>query len=265
MNIVKFEIIRNLKTTIIWTIAIVLIGSLYVAMGPTFTKESDALVGMLTSMGDDFLNGLGIDLDTFFSPIGFFSYIGGFIALAMAVQAMLYGLKAFVTEKNQQSIEFLYTKPKSRINIYFSKMIANIVLLTVTQVVVITALFTLTAVINDVDYSQRLMLLELATFIPIQYLFLFLGSAIGVSVNRLKNVVPVALLFCFGMFFLNMLSGVVDAAMLGNLSFFNYYNLGDVTASGSYDAGYVALTVLIIVVLFVYSIIAIKVRDLKVL
>lgn len=265
MNIAKFEIKSHLKTTMIWTIAVSLIGMMYIAMEPAFLDQSEALISLLNGMGDAFLDGLGINVDTFFTPVGFFAYVGGFMALALCVQATIYGIRTFTLEKNTNSIEFLYTKPTSRIKIFVSKYFANVVLLIITQVIVITVLYLFTDVVNSADYDHMLMFLMLFTFVPLQFMFYALGTVIGTSVNRLKSVVPVAIMIPMVMFFLNMLSGIVDNDVVSYLSFFNYYNLSDIVFNEGYDNVFVLISVGIIIGLTAISLVMIKRRDLKVL
>lgn len=264
MNIVKFEIKRNLKTTLIWAVVISIVAGLYASMAPIFINESDALISYMQSMGDQFVKAVGVDLNTFFTPVGFFGYFGPFVALALGVQAMIYGLKAFVTEKNSNSVEFLYTKPNTRINILVQKYAANIVLLSLTQVIVIASNYVITDMINTVDYDHTLLLLLLCTFIPIQYLFFTLGAVIGVSVNKLKNVVGVSLGVTMMMFFLNMLSNLLGDDKFKYVSFFSYFNTTDITNDGGYDPVFVGLTIAIIVILTIASGLILKKRNMKI-
>lgn len=264
MNIVSFEIKKGLKTTVIWTIVISLVGLLYTAMGPAFINQSETLISFLSNMGEQFLKGFGINLDTFFSPAGFFGYIGGFIALTLAIQATIYGIKAFVDEKNNKSIEFLYVKPNSRFNIFVQKYIANIVLLSITQIVVITIIYFATDLINTVDYDHHLMFLLLLTFVPLQYMFFTVGTLIGVTVDKLKNIVAISIGLGIGMFFLNMLGGIIDNQVIDYITFFNYYNLSDITFNNQYDSHFVLVSIGIISCLTIISAIIFVKKDMKV-
>lgn len=232
MNIFKFEFHQHLKSTLIWSISIIAFGLLYVSMGPIFIDQSASLLAMLENMGDAFLQGLGIDIGVFFTPIGYFSYIGGFISIALAVQAMMYGIKVFVIEKNNKSVEFLYTKPVSRNKIFVSKNLANLGLLTITQVLVISSLYIATDVINEMQYDKWIMLQLLASYIPLQWMFYSVGMLVGASVKKLKNVVSVSIMVAVGMYILKMLSDVVGSEVIGYFSFYKYFSLIDIATSG---------------------------------
>ncbi len=265
MNIFNFEFKRNLTNTIIWTVAITLIGLMYTAMGPVFLDQSDLIYDFMIGMGEEFLKGLGINFETFFTPVGFFAYIGGFIGLALAIQATIYGIKAFVLEKNNHSVEFLYTKPASRTKLFISKFLANALLLLITQAVVISAIYIATDVINDVAYDHRLMLGLLITYIPLQFMFFTLGTFIGTAANRLKNIVSVSLMIGFVMFFMNMLGGIIEITAFNYISFFNYYNLGDISLTGEYDLEFMGLSFALIAIFAISSLIIYNKKDLKVL
>ncbi len=265
MNILKFEVKQNLKTTLIWAVIVSLAGMLYVAMGPVFLDQSELLKDFMLSMGEEFLSTLGINFETFFSPTGYFAYVGGYIAMALAVQASIYGIKAFALEKNNKSLEFLYTKPSSKLKIFGSKLAARIVLLTITQIIVIAVLYLGTELVNSADYNHQLLFLMLFTYVPLQYMFLSLGMLIGISVNRLKNIVPISLFLGIGMYFINMLGGLVDTEVFDYISFFNYYNLSDLSIAESYDSTYVLLSITIIVVFLLSGLFIFSKKDMKVM
>lgn len=265
MNIIKFELKRNLRSSLTWGIIVLFAGILYSAMGPAFLNQSDTLIAFLEGMGDEFLTGFGINLDTFFTPVGFYSYVGGYISIALCVQAMMYGMNAFVLEKNRHSIEFLYTKPIGRTKVFISKYVANIILLFITQVIVISGIYIVTDIINSGDYDHMLMLMLLITVIPLQLLFFTLGSVVGVSVDKLKSIVSIALGASIGMYVINMLGQITDNSVFEYLSFFNYFNLGEITLNESYDMAFVILTSVLIIVFTTIALIVFSKKDLKVL
>lgn len=247
MNIFKFEFQQNIKTTLIWSISIIAFGLLYISMGPIFVDQSASLLAMLENMGDAFLQGLGIDIEVFFTPIGYFSYVGGFISIALAVQALMFGLKAFVTEKNNKSVEFLYTKPVSRNQIFISKNLANLGLLTITQVLVIGSLFIASDVVNEMEYDNWLMFQLMASYIPLQWMFYSVGILVGACVKKLKNVVSVSIMIAVGMYILKMLSDVVGSDILGYFTFYKYFSLVDIATSGiDVQLGLIAIGITIV-------------------
>ncbi len=263
MEITKFEIKRNYKVTLIWSIAVSLVATLYIAMSPLFVDQADTIMDFMASIGEDLVASLGINFDNFFTPVGFFSYIGGYIFAAMGVQAIIYGIKAFVKEKNQKSTEFLYTKPVSRTSIYIQKTVANAILLLITQVIVISVIMGTTALFNDVDYNQTLLLKEAIAIIPIQFLFLGLGTLIGCSVDRLKNIVSVSIGLSIGMFVLNMLASILESDILGYISFFNYFNLSEIVTSEQFDNQFVGLTIILLFIFYIGGLFIFNHRDIK--
>lgn len=253
MNIFKFEFKKSLKTTLIWSIAMIAFGLMYIVMGPVFIDQSAPVIAMLGNMDQAFLDGLGIDMNVFFTPIGFFSYIGSYIGVALAVQALMYGLKTFVTEKNGKSVEFLYTKPISRTKLFLEKNAASLALLTITQVIVITTLFISSDLINTVEYDNGLMLLIMCTYIPIQWMFYSVGILIGTSVNKLKSVVSTSVMIALGMYMLKMISDVVGSDTLGYFSFFKYFNMIDIITDGvNYPMAIAAVGIIVICCLVSY-------------
>ncbi len=263
MDIIKFEIKRNYKVTLIWAVAVSLAATVYISMSPLFIDQADTIMGFLSSLGEDLVAGLGINFDNFFTPIGYFSYIGGYLFAALGVQAMIYGIKSFAKEKNQKSVEFLYTKPVTRTKLFVSKTVANIILLTISQAIVIASIMISTDVFNDVDYDQALMFKETFALVPLQYMFLGLGTLIGCSVDRFKNIVSASIMVSVGMYIINMLATILDSDMLGYISFFNYYNLNEIVSEGNYNGNFVFISLVIIIVLLSAALTTYNKRDIK--
>ncbi len=263
MNILRFEIKRNAKVTYIWIIAVLAVSIMYLAMGPMFTEDSTALMGALESFGPEMREAMGIDLETFFSPVGFYSYVGGYITLALCIQGMIYGMKAFVTEKNQKSSDFLYTKPASRTNIYVQKVLANAILLTVTQIVVIFVINISMDMLNKEVYDQGLLFLMTLAIVPMQYLFYGMGVLVGVTVPKFKHVVALSLFVGILMYFLNMLSAMFDNKFIEFVSFFNYYTLSDILREETFATSSIVITIILLVLMFGGSYLIINKRDLR--
>lgn len=263
MNVFRFELKRNIKVTYIWIISVMIGAILFLAMGPIFIEESDILLEYLEAMGPAFLSGMGINIDYFFSPVGFYGYIGGYIALALGIQGMIYGLKTFLTEKNQKSLDFLYTKPSSRCNIYVQKVCANAVLLVITQIFVIITILIAQDTFNTADYDHIMMIKMACNIIPIQFLFYSLGIIISVTLKKFKNIVSLSLFFGIGMYFFNVLSAIFDNEVLDYVSFFNYYNLNDVLNNGNYSISFIIITILLLIAFLGGGYMIFKKRDFR--
>lgn len=263
MNIFKNELKRNSKVTYIWIVSVMIASIMFMAMSPLFLDQSEALKGYLEAMGPELMQGMGINIDTFFTPVGFFGYIGGYITLALSVQGMIYGLKTFLIEKNQKTTEFLYTKPVSRTNVFTQKVLANVCLLAFTQIIIIATIMSTTSFVSTVDYDSDILFKMAFSIVPIQFLFYGLGLLIGSSVDKLKNIVSVALGVSIGMYFLNVMSALFDSKVLNYISFFSYFNLSKISVSGSYDGGYIVLTIILLVALFGGSYAMFNKRDFK--
>lgn len=262
-NILKFEIKQNLNLTLIWSIAISIFATIYLAMSPIFIDQADIITDLMASLGEDVLKGFGINFESFFTPVGFFSYIGGYLFAALGVQAMMYGLKAFLKEKNNKSTDFLFTKPISRNQIFWGKTTANVLLLALTQIIVITTIMCATNVFNDVDYDQTLMLKQTIVVVPIQWLFLGLGTLISVNLDKFKNIAALAIMTSVGMFILNMLSAIITSDIFTHLSFYSYYNLSEIVSTGEIDGQFLGLTVILLIMMFVSANYIFTHRDIK--
>jgi ABC-2 type transport system permease protein len=72
MNIFLHELKAYRKSTMIWTISLIMIIALYMSMYPSFVKESEQFVKIMESYPEAIRNALGMNLTTIFTILGYY-------------------------------------------------------------------------------------------------------------------------------------------------------------------------------------------------
>jgi len=121
LKLSKFDIKNNRKSIIGWTIAIFAIMFLYMIL---FTSIQEMAKVEMESLPEELLQFMGMEdfsvMDTF---IGYYSMIYNLIMIAICIFASTFTARILINEEKNKSIEFLYSLPVSRVEIYLSKLI----------------------------------------------------------------------------------------------------------------------------------------------
>jgi ABC-2 type transport system permease protein len=130
MNIFYIEIRNSWKSILKWTIVTGGITFMMLAFFPAMQTESmRALAGAkMEGLDPEVLMALGLSELTDFTVItNFFGYVLQYITLAIMVFTAQMSVSILVKEETDGTIEYLYSKPISRSELYLQKFLANIV------------------------------------------------------------------------------------------------------------------------------------------
>ncbi|CAM3827922.1 ABC transporter permease subunit [Mesobacillus zeae] len=262
MNIYRHELKAYRKSTIIWTFSLIGLTALFLSMFPSISKDAEQFGKLLEGYPEAVRKAIGLELDTFFSFLGFYSYTFLYITLAGAIQAMNLGLSVFSKEMREKTADFLLTKPVTREKVFLSKLLAALTSLLVTNVAFFAASFLISSRITTEDYSGKAFLLISLTLLFIQLIFLALGLFISVFARQLKNITAVSFGTVFGFFLLGMLSSTSgsDGAMR-LLSPFKYFDTAYIIRHGEYEWRYILAASIIVLVSAAMGLIIFKKKD----
>jgi ABC-2 type transport system permease protein len=124
MNILSLEIRNTRKSTIIWTISVGAVIYAMLAFFPSMQTEAMQQLANAKLYGVDpaLLAALGLPEAPDFTVItNFFGYVLQFITLAVMVYCTNHAVGMLVKEETEGTIEYLYAKPVSRMDIFLQK------------------------------------------------------------------------------------------------------------------------------------------------
>lgn len=222
-SLVTFNIKNTKKSIIGWSIAIFAIMFLYMIL---FSSMKDIAQVKIDSLPEGVLKFMGVDsFATMLNYISYYGMIYNIMLIPISIFATTYTSKIISSEETEKSIEYLYSLPVSRNEIFISKIITSF--FGVTIVIFAGAIATvLCGYINGgstfilMDFIQ---ILKISSFTP--YFFSSLAILIAGITTKIANG-AVSSLIALALYFLGYLSSLLgDKAMwLEKISPFVLFN-----------------------------------------
>ncbi len=248
MNIFLYELKAYRKSTIIWTAALAFICIFYLSVYPTFSSDAEEVKLLFSGFPPEVLAAFGFNIDTFFSVLGFYSSVFGYILLCGAIQGMNLGLSIISKESRNKTADFLLSKPVARTKVLTGKIAAVVISIVFTNVVYLIV-STLTALyVKSGDFSVNILILISLTLFFIQLIFAALGILIAVISKKIKSVISVSLAVVFCFFIMGMLTALIEDEIIRYLTPFKYFDFNYIINNSGYEIFYVLLSLAIIVV-----------------
>ncbi|MGN7298370.1 ABC transporter permease subunit [Ferdinandcohnia sp. SAFN-114] len=234
MNVFFHECRAYRKTTLIWTLSLVGIMVLFMSMFPTIAKDIEDYKKVLDGFPDAMKQALGLQVDTFGSVLGFYSYVFVYISLCGAIQAMNFGTAIVSKEVREKTADFLLTKPITRNTILTAKVLAAFTSILFTSIVYLVASWLMVAAVATDEYSTKAFLLISISLFLLQVIFLAIGIFLSVYLPKIKSVLSVSLGTVFAFFIIGMLSssGAEFKRYLSPFKYFDSYYMIEHTRYG---------------------------------
>jgi len=224
-NLFIKEMRRNIVSLVIWTVIIILLISVTMAVYPTFLANQSQVLGMMSLVPKGALQFKGIsNFNDLLSPLGFYASNNlVFMMVLGSVFAIVLGSNILLKEEYNKTAEYLLTKPLSRGEIFLSKLAVvflNIFLLNLfSSVAGLTAL----ELVQKGGFSIRAFLILSVYSLLLNLFFGASGLFISTLVKRAKPVttltIGLVLIFYF-IYTISKISG--SASQIGYISPFKY-------------------------------------------
>ncbi len=253
MNMFLHELRAYRKSTVIWTLSLVILVVLFLSMFPSFSKDAEEFQKLLEGFPAELRKAIGLSIDSIATLIGFFSYSFLYLKLAGAIQAMNLGISILSKETREKTADFLLTKPVTRMQVVTSKLLAALVSLIITNLAFVAAAFLMAGVVAGDDFSKKALLLITLTLFFVQLMFLSLGIIVAVVFPRIKSVITVALGTVFGFFMLGMISSTTGDNVLRYLTPFNYFDSAYIALHQKYEISFAAAGTIMIITAIIAS------------
>lgn len=247
MNIFLHELKSYRKSTIIWSISLAALVILFLSLFPALTKDIEEVKKLMEGFPEAVRNGMGIVFDNFGTIPGYYAFPISFVILIGAIQAMILGTSIVSKEVREKTVDFLLTKPVTRVQILTSKVLAVVTSLVITNVIYnISATLMANAVKKD-DYSFKIFFMISITLLFVQLIFMSLGIMISVIVPKIKSAVPISLGTVFAFYFLSFLSTTASDDALRYLTPFKYFDPSYIVKNSAYEVRFVVISLVFIV------------------
>ena len=252
MNIVKIEIKRQLKTLLIWAAVCIGLHILFMAFFPSMKNSgmSELISAKISAIPKSFAKSMGItSLLNFSDLLQYFAYVYQFIFMAVCIFASMLGANALIKEESEGTIEFLYSKPVSRIKIAVSKMASTFIIIFILNILLyISSVIMCFAFAPDgYKFMASLSKISFGTFYG-SLAFWAVGFLFSALLKNVSEATPAALGLFFVTYLLGVFSDVIDKlSWMKYLSPYHYVLPADILKNGSASGTYAFLIAVIIV------------------
>jgi ABC-2 type transport system permease protein len=253
MNIFLHELRAYRKSTIIWTISLVGIIILFMSMFPSISKDVETFKQLMEGFPEQVRMAIGLQVESFGSILGFYSYVFLYLTLCGAIQAMNIGTGIISKEVRDKTADFLMTKPVSRTKIMSAKLLAALTTLVITNIFYLVAAIIMASLVSGEDYSTKIFFMISVTLFFVQLIFLAIGIIISVVIPKIKSVLTVSLGTVFTFFIIGMLASTSGDEAKRYFSPFKYFDTAHIIKNASYEISFLLVGIGIIVVSLVAS------------
>jgi ABC-2 type transport system permease protein len=251
MKIFKMEFKRGFKSLMLWTGVCAALTVLFTLLYPSML-DSDMLAlfnAKLASLPKEFVDAFHLSGEDITQLPNFFALMFQFVLMAACVHGAMLGLNALSKEESEGTIEFLYAKPVSRIQIVSSKL-ANAAVsfmcffAAISIAGIVAGMCVRPADLDLMDMTTAFKSILLGGMIS-GFTYLLLGFAVSVLLKKAKHAASMAVM----LFFLTYIVGNIPS-MTGVLDFLkwvspmNYFLPSEVVTTGI-DGTNVLISVLI--------------------
>jgi ABC-2 type transport system permease protein len=243
------------KSIIIWSLSILGMLLMFMAVFPVFASDAGMMEKMLENYPEEFLKAFGMSNDLPLSTVlGYFNFIFAFVQLCIAIQASNYGFHFLSVEERELTADFLMSKPVSRRKILISKFGASFIALTITNIMIWAASFLSIEIFRDGKaYEVSYIIVLMSATVFFQLFFLSIGMLVSVSVKKIRSVLAYSMALSFGLYILNGMKGIFGGELLGIITPFHHFSPTYILEFGKYDIGKAAISFAFIVISMVLS------------
>ncbi|MCP8970331.1 ABC transporter permease subunit [Ectobacillus ponti] len=247
MNMFWHELRVYRKSTVIWSLSMVVLTVISLSMFPAISRDAADFQRILEGYPEGVRKAFGISIDSVSTFLGFYSYIFGYVLLCGAMQAMHLGLSILSKEMREKTADFLLTKPVTRTQIVSAKLAAAVVSLAVTSLVYVAAAAVSAAAVSEKPVDGKLFLMVSIPVFFVQLMFLALGLLLSVLLPGIKSVLSVSLTAVFGFFIIGMLGSAFDEEAVRYATPFRYYDAAYIIRHGAYEPIFLVMEGIIVI------------------
>lgn len=261
MNIFLHELKAYRKSTFLWTCVLCALAVMYLSIFPVIAKDAAQFKNMFSGLQESARKGLGINIDTIATLLGFYSFVLIYITLIGAIQAMYLGTSIVSKEVREKTADFLLSKPVSRNKILTAKILAALVSLIITNVVYLVAAVLAASSISTETFSMKIFFMVSLTMFFVQVMFMSLGIIVSILLRRIKSVLPVALSTVFGFFFISMFGSIIGDKAVRYITPFKYFDTSYIIRNASYEISFVLVGLVLVIAAIAASFIIYSKKD----
>ncbi len=243
-NMFLHEFKRNRLSLILWSVSIILLLALMMAIFPVIAEDREGLITTMKAlMPEQLMEAFGLTRIDVTTVLGFYTmdpYIT--VVLFGSIYAFMLGAGILLKEGKDKTIEFLLSKPIKRHEIITSKLLVFISNITIFNLLIGVSLVVLFAIFDDKGYNFSVFLLLILGPFLIQILFGCLGFLFVAIKKKNTSVLAPGLGLIMVTFFFNKISNAAERfEFLKYVSPFEYVDPTDILIYEKLNTNYLIL------------------------
>ena len=248
MNIVKRELKSNLKSMIIWSIAIIFLVTIWMIEFESFAGNPN-INEFMESLPEAMLNAVGMGGLDIASLEGFISTISLYLYLILGIHAVLLGSSIISKEERDKTAEYLFSLPISRRRVIVGKTISAIVDVIILNIVTLVSMLLTSMNYNKSEnFYKFIAIMFLAIFI-VQMIFLSIGMFVSSVSKKYKKTGNISVAILMITFLLASLINMVDSIdFLSYITPFKYFESSYILRELSLQPIYIVISLAIIAI-----------------
>jgi len=248
MNIFKQEFKNAYKSTLYWTICMVILCMFFMMFFQSLSSDAKIMNEIFAKFPKEFLNALGISELDMSTLQGYYGLLFNYVTLIGAIFAMKLGLGILSEEARCKTSDFLVVKPVERRTIVTAKLLTVLLLIVLQNILYYILSYATAKIYSEAFFDEKLFLLINCTLFLVQLFFIGFGLLVSVLMKKIKTVLPTTMGVVFGFFILQMLNQTLDEKKLTYFTPFAYFDMASIIKNNALDMTYVLLDVVLVAI-----------------
>lgn len=264
MTLFVRELKGNFKSFLIWTLCIIAILGMFMAMYPSFAEQGSSLDQMLSGFSPELLKMFSFDSLDFTVGMDYYAYMFQYILLAAMIQFMVLGANLISREEDAGTINFLYAKPLSRSSIVTTKLLSGLAYAGIFFVVYALSVLGVIAAVDSAAINFGTILLFGLALLLGQLMMMGIGLLLSMFITKTRTVMSVSIGVVLLMYVLSMVVNLNDSlGALRYLTPFQYFDARAIAHGGGIGWQYIAVPIGVALAGYALSLLIYNRRDLK--
>lgn len=262
MTFIKHELKTNLKSLLIWTLAVGGMIFCFLLVFPVMEDSVNEISEAYSQMGD-FSVAFGMDKINMGTAMGFFGIeIGAVLSLGGSMFASIVGIGMLAKEEGGHTTEFLFVTPNRRTYFITSKLIAGIILVAIFNVVCMAlGIAGFKCIGEDLVWKQYLLYFLAQVLMYLQ----IMGMCFGISAFLKKNNIGLGIGIAMVLYFVNLFANITEEVeKLHYITPFSYADAADIFTTEKIKTEYLIPGMVIMVVAVIVGYVKYSKKDLSI-
>lgn len=231
-NLFNMEIRRNAISLLIWTLVITILISVTMSVYPTFVENQSKVMGMLSIVPKGILQFKGFsNINDLVNVLVFYASNNIIYMMVLgSIYAIVLSSNILLKEEYNKTTEYLLTRPLTRSEVFFSKLVPVLINVLILNLVTTLAGFLVIELVKNESFNIRAFLILSAYTFFLNILFCCIGLFLSTLIKRSRPIITFSIGLVLIFYFIYTLSKITEGiSKLGYLSPFHYVNLNVVS------------------------------------